>query len=92
LFKTASHPWHNAFKPHPQAQQALDNLSICLGNSAAKRRVLGYLCLYRALRQLRQGHWQEINPYLSQTRVLLNNQDFFDWRSVRMMLGAILKP
>jgi glycosyltransferase involved in cell wall biosynthesis len=91
LFKTASYPWHNAFRLHPESQRALDNLSACLYDTPIKRRVLGYLCLYRALRLIRQGHWAKIHHYLVEARTLLNPQDFFDWRSARMILGAILK-
>ncbi len=91
LFKTATYPWHSAFRPHPAAQQALDNLSGCLDDSSIKRQVLGYLCLYQALRRLRQGHWERSGHYLARGKALLNGRDFFNWRCVRMMLGAILK-
>lgn len=91
LYQAAVYPWHSAFRTHPQAQQALDNLSTALTGSPAQRRVLGYLYLYRALRGLRQGNLGQVQQHLSGAKTFLARRDLFDWRSARMSLGAILK-
>jgi hypothetical protein len=91
LFKTATYPWHSAFQVHPQAEQALDNVCIYLDDTPLKQQIQGFLNLYQALRQIRQGHLEKTHHYLSQALHLLRHRDFFHWRSARMMLGAILK-
>jgi len=91
LHQAASQPWHNAFRLHPLAQPALDNLSQCLVDSPAQRQVLGYVYLYRAMRSLRALNWRQGQQHLAQAAHLLTGQYLFDWRTARMVLGAILK-
>lgn len=91
LFKTATHPWHSAFQSHPEAQHALDNLSFCLNDSPIKRRIQAHLYLYQALKQGRQGQWRKLSHYLSQAMAPSSYRTFVNWRSIRMMLGAIVK-
>ena len=59
LYQAAARPWHAAFKFHPEADQALNNLSCCLSGSLEKRQLLGYLHLRRALNSLRRGQGAE---------------------------------
>jgi hypothetical protein len=91
LFKAATHPWHTAFRPHSQAEQTLDNLSRCLHGSLDKRRLLGYLHLYRALKSLRGRKPSETRHFLSLAGGTLSRRDLLDWRSARMMLSAVLR-
>lgn len=91
LHKAAVYPWHSAFQPHVQAEQALDNLSNCLTELPPAQNVLGYLFLYRAVRKFRGGAWQPARSHLAKAGAILKNQIIVDWPSARMVLGALLK-
>ncbi len=92
LYRTAMFPWHSAFRPHPLARQALDNLSQCLTDTPLKRDIEGYLNLCRGLRLVRQGKWTETHGYVTQAGHLIGRESFYNWRTARMLLGAIVKP
>lgn len=92
LYRAATFPWHSAFRRHPLARQALDNLSQCLTDTPFKRDILGYLNLCRAFRLVRQGKWTEMRRYMTQADHLIKRESFYNWRTVRMLLGAMIKP
>ncbi len=92
LYKTAMFPWHSAFRPHPLARQALDNLSQCLTDTPLKREILGYLNLCRVFKLVRQGKCGEMRGYVTQAGHLIGRKSFYHWRTARMLLGAMIKP
>ncbi len=91
LYRTAAFPWHSAFRQHPLARQALDNISQCLADTPVKPDIPGYLNLCRAFRLIKQGHWTEMYGYLVRSGHLIKQESFYNWRTARMMLGALVK-
>lgn len=92
LYRAAMFPWHSAFRRHPLAEQALDNLSQCLLGTTAQREILAFLNLRRACTVARQGDWPSTGNYLTRIGYLPGRKSFYNWRTARMMLGAIVKP
>lgn len=87
LYRAAVYPWHNATRPHPLAQQALDNFSQCLTDTPKKQEILECLSLYRALKLFRQGRWQQAHA-----GIFVNKKTLFNLRTAKMMASALLKP
>lgn len=91
LYRAATYPWHSAFQPHAQAQQALDIFCQCLAKTPGAQPVLGYLQLNQTLHRLRSFAWQANKQHLNQTFAFLKEHFVLDWPSTRMVLGALLK-
>ncbi len=91
LYRAAVYPWHSAFKKHPLAATALDNLLVSLTGSPAQQRVAGYLQVYRAAQSVKAGQLNGAKPYFNQSRRLLSTRDWLDWRVARMTLGALVR-
>jgi hypothetical protein len=92
LYRAAVFPWHSAFQRHPLAGRALDNIGLCLTDTPAKRDIQGQLNLCRACKRARRGQWVNINEHLTKASPLIGRKSFYNWRTARMILGAMIKP
>jgi hypothetical protein len=92
LYRAAVWPWHRAFEPHPQAGQAVENLRDCLGGSPVAEEIKAFLALRGALKLMRQGQVSQSASSLQEARLLLKRKNFFNWRTVRMIFSAVIKP
>ncbi len=92
LYRAAIWPWHSAFQPHPRASQAVENLRDCLGGSPVAEEIKAFLALRWALKLMRHGQMSRSTSYLQEAGLLLTRKNFFNWRTARMMFGAVIRP
>jgi hypothetical protein len=59
IVETATRPWHQAFREHPEAQQIIARFAACLGDSPVEQALKAYLKLYRGLNQLKSKNWRQ---------------------------------
>jgi hypothetical protein len=86
----ATRPWHRGFAVHPNAQEAEDEFSTCLGETPAERRLLGYLSLSRAIEAGKRGELGTAKKFIKTGLHLIKLTDLIQWQPLGMLLVAVL--
>jgi len=90
IIGVATRPWHRGFAAHPEAQKALDGFSICLGDTPAQRRLLGYLSLSRSIEAGKRGELSTAKEFIKTGLHLIKLTDLIQRQPFGMLLAAII--